>query len=155
MKNYRFNRIVSLSIALAVLFMLQSGCTYAIKGIKGDGNVVKQERDVSNFKGIDVGGAFKVFLTQGDTEKLVLEADQNLMDVIETDVRAGVLRIKTSEDINNATELNVYITFKDLNELDISGACDLMGENKFKLDDIHEAMNTMKTPERVKIIINP
>jgi threonine dehydrogenase-like Zn-dependent dehydrogenase len=27
--------------------------------------------------------------------------------------------------------------------------------HKFKLDDIHEAMNTMKTPERVKIIINP
>jgi len=27
--------------------------------------------------------------------------------------------------------------------------------HKFKLDDIHEAMSTMKTPERVKIIINP
>jgi len=136
MKNYRFNRIASLTIALAVLFTLQSGCTYAFKGIKGDGNVVKQERDVSNFKGIDVGGAFKVFLTQGDAEKLVVEADQNLMEYIHTDVRAGILKIKTTEDINNATELNIFITFKDLNELDISGACDLMGENKFKLSDI-------------------
>jgi len=27
--------------------------------------------------------------------------------------------------------------------------------HNFKLDDINEAMNTMKTPERVKIIINP
>ena len=136
MKNYKFNRVASLAIVLAVFFTIHSGCTYAFKGIKGDGNVVKQERDVSNFKGIDVGGAFKVYLTQGETEKLVVEADQNLMDVIETDVRAGVLKIKTSDDIKDATELNIYITFKDLNELDISGACDLIGENKFKLNDI-------------------
>lgn len=136
MKNYKINRIVGLSFALAMLFVLQSGCTYAFKGIRGDGNVVKQERSVSSFEGIDVGGAFKVFLTQGDTEKLVIEADQNLMDIIETEVRGGVLKIRTSEDIKDATELNIYLTFKDLKELDISGACDLIGENKFKLADV-------------------
>ena len=136
MKNFKINRIVGLAFALGVLFMLQSGCTYAFKGIKGDGNVIKQERSISSFDGIDVGGAFKVFLTQGETEKLVIEADENLMDIIETEVRGSTLKIKTSDDINGSTKLNIYITFKDLKKLDVSGACDLIGENKFKLGDL-------------------
>ncbi len=136
MKNYKINHIVGLSFALAMLFVLQSGCTFASKGIKGDGNVIKQERSVSAFDGIDVGGAFNVFLTQGESEKLVIEADENLMDIIETDVRGTTLKIKTSEDINGSTKLNIYITFKDLKDIDVSGACDLTGENKFKLGDL-------------------
>jgi len=136
MKNYKINRIVGLSFALAVLLVLQSGCTYAFKGIRGDGNVIKQERSISSFDGIDVGGAFNVFLTQGDTEKLVIEADENLMDIIETEVRGSTLKIKTSEDIKESSKLNIYITFKDLKDIDVSGACDLTGENKFKLGDL-------------------
>ncbi len=136
MKNYKINRIVGLSFALAMLFVLQSGCTFASKGIKGDGNVVKQERSISSFDGIDVGGAFNVFLTQGESEKLVVEADENLLDIIVTEVRGSTLKIKTTEDIRESSKLNIYITFKDLKSLDVSGACDLVGENKFKLGDL-------------------
>jgi len=136
MKNYRINRIAGLTFLLAAIFIFQSGCTYAFKGIRGDGKVVKQEREISSFDGIDVGGAFEVFLTQGETEKLVIEADENLLDIIDTEVRGGTLNIRTTEDIRESTKLNIYITFKDLEEIDVSGACDMIGENKFKLGDI-------------------
>lgn len=136
MKNYKINRIFTIALTMAIILVFQSGCTYAFKGIKGDGNVVKKERSVSSFDGIDVGGAFNVFLTQGETEKLVVEADENLHEFIETEVRGSTLKIKTTEDINSSTKLNIYITFKDLKDLDVSGACDLVGENKFKLGDL-------------------
>lgn len=136
MKNYKINRIFTIALTMAIMLVLQSGCTYAFRGIKGDGNVVKKERSISSFDGIDVGGAFNVFLTQGETEKLVVEADENLHEFIETEVRGSTLKIKTTEDINSSTKLNIYITFKDLKDLDVSGACDLIGENKFKLGDL-------------------
>jgi hypothetical protein len=136
MKNYKINRIVGLSISLTVLLLMQSGCTYAFNGIKGDGKVIKQERTISAFDGIDVGGAFQIFLVQGETEKLVVEADENLMDIIETEVRGSTLKIKTIEDIKESTKLNIYITFKNLSKLDISGASHLTGEDKFKLGDL-------------------
>lgn len=136
MKNYKINRMFSTALTLAIVLVLQSGCSYAFKGIKGDGNVIKQDRAISSFDGIDVGGAFNVFLTQGETEKLVVEADENLQDVIITEVRGSTLKIKTTEDINSSTKLNIYITFKNLKDLDVSGACDLKGENKFKLGDL-------------------
>ena len=132
MKNQKINYLVSFSLVFGMLFLLTSSCTYAYKGIKGNGNVVKQERDVSSFSGIEVGGAFRVYLTQGSSEKLVVEADENLLEVIETEVKGSTLKIRTTEDIRDSKELNIYITFKNLEEPDISGACQMTGENKFK-----------------------
>lgn len=136
MKNLKTNQFLQISLALAFLLAITSSCTFAGDGIKGNGNVVKQERDISSFSGLDVGGAFKVFLTQGEKESLVVEADENLLDIIETEVRGNTLKISTSKDINNSKALNIYLTFKDLSEMDISGACQVSGENKFKLGNL-------------------
>jgi len=136
MENYRITRFASYTVILALLLSLQSGCSYAFNGIKGDGNVVKQERSVSSFDGIEVGGAFRVFLFQGSEEKLIVEADENLLDIIKTEVRSGILEISTNKDIRNYDALNVYITFKDLKEIDISGACKLTADDKLSFDDL-------------------
>lgn len=136
MKNLKIKHLVNSALIFGMLFLVNSSCTYAYNGIKGNGNVVKQERSVSSFSGIDVGGAFKVFLTQGDKESVVVEADENLLDVIEISVRGNTLKISTNEDINNSKALNVYITFKNLDHLDVSGACELSSENKIKLGDL-------------------
>ncbi len=125
-----------LSVLLALFLMIQTGRTYAFRGIKGNGNVVKQERNVSDFSGVEVGGAFRVFLTQGDEEKLIVEADENLLAVIETKVKGGTLVIRTNETIKDFKELNIYLTFKKLDEMEINGACHLTGENKFRFDDL-------------------
>jgi len=123
-------------LALGLMLTVSSGCTYASQGVKGDGNVVKQERSVSPFNSIEVGGAFKVFLTQGDKESLVVEADENLLDIIETEVHGNTLEIKTTKDIRDSKVMNIYVTFSDLKSLDISGACNLKSENKLKLGDL-------------------
>jgi len=136
MKKQKFTHAINFALVLGLLFSVTTSCTYAFRGIKGNGNVVKQERSVSSFTGIDVGGAFKVYLTQGEKETLVVEADENLLDIIETEVRGNTLRIKTSQDIRDSKALNIYITFKNLEDLDVSGACNLTGENKFKLGDL-------------------
>ncbi len=136
MKKHKINHMLSMALALGFIFSFTYGCTYAAQGVKGDGNVVKQERAIGSFSGIEVGGAFKVFLTQGDKEHLVVEADENLLELIETEVRGNTLKITTSKDIKNSSAMNVYVTFKDLNSLDVSGACHLTSENKLKLGDL-------------------
>ena len=137
MKQTKFKSATAISLVLTVFLLINSGCTYAWKGIRGNGNVIKQDREISNFHGLEVGGAFHVFLTQGDKESLRIEADENLMDIIITRVKGGILEIETKEDIRESKALNIYITFNSLNHLDISGACNLEGENKFKLDDLN------------------
>ena len=63
MKKQTFAGLSGITVLLGIILVMQTGCTYAFKGIKGNGNVVKQERDVSGFSGLEVGGAFRVFLT--------------------------------------------------------------------------------------------
>jgi len=136
MKKITKNQSILISVVLFLALSMQSSCSYAFNGIKGDGNVVKEKRDVSSFSGIDVGGAFKVFLTQGSTEKLEVEADENLLEIITTEVKAGTLYISTKKDINDSEALNIYITFKELHEMEVSGACQLSGEDKFTFTDL-------------------
>ncbi|MBU2650859.1 MAG: DUF2807 domain-containing protein [Bacteroidetes bacterium] len=123
------------AIAIFLMFGLSSGCTFAGK-IKGNGNVVTQERQVRGFNSIQVGGAFKVILTQGQEEYLQLELEENLMDKVITEVVGGELKIYTKDNINAKSDMIVRITFKNLEELDISGACDVSSANTFKLGEL-------------------
>ena len=113
------------------------GSCIDVTGVKGDGNVVKEDRSVSGFTSLEVGGAFQVFLTQGKSESLSVEADKNLMQYIKTEVKGDKLMIYTEESISKFTKLNIYLTFEELEMIDISGAVNITGENMMKFDELH------------------
>jgi hypothetical protein len=136
MKTLKIKQIAGFTVMLTFLLTLQSGCTYAFHGIKGNGNVVKQERQISSFSSLEVGGAFRVYLSQGDKESLTVEADENLLDVIKTTVLGNTLKITTSENVQDSEALNIYLTIVKLKEMEISGACKLTCETKLSLDDL-------------------
>jgi len=59
--------------------------------VGGSGNVVIETRLVSGFKQLDVSGIGEVTVTQGDVESLEVEAEDNIMPYIETEVRGDTL----------------------------------------------------------------
>ena len=120
-------QLKSLSLLFAGLIIL-TGLSAFAQSTKGNKNVVKEERSVGSFTGIEVGGAFNVFLTQENKNTLFIEADENLMEQITTEVNSGILEI-SSRNIRNATKLNIYISVPTLNSLDISGASTVKSEN--------------------------
>jgi hypothetical protein len=121
-----------------ILFMgisgFSSGCNH-LSGVNGDGKVTKETRAVSSFDAIEVSGAFKVYLKQGNTEELIVEADDNILPVIRTEVRGNTLVIDTRKPISHVTSMNVYITFKDLKKAELSGAVDIITESKLNLNE--------------------
>lgn len=135
MKKITRSSIIFLSIFTLALINVSSGCIMA-GGIKGNGKVISDERNVSNFEKIQVGGAFNVFLTQGDKEYLRIEAEENLMSYIKSEVIGGKLKIYSDKNLNPTKEMKIYLTFKNLEDIDISGACELKGENRFTLDEL-------------------
>ncbi|MFP4472208.1 MAG: GIN domain-containing protein [Bacteroidota bacterium] len=119
---------IKLGIILLAILMIGQAGTLSAQRVKGNKKVVKEERTVETFTGIDVGGAFEVFITQADKRSLIIETDENLLDNISTKVRGNVLHI-SSNSIKNATRLNVYITNPEYQYLNISGAAELQSEN--------------------------
>lgn len=105
------------------------------------GNVIRETRQVGPFTGIRVGGAFEVILKQGATQEVIVETESDVMQYIRTEVSGGVLEIGTKKApphwMHDVDVLKVYVTCKDLDLLDLSGAVEIRTEGRIttpKLD---------------------
>jgi len=92
-----------------------------------------QDRHLTGFKAIDVQGSFDVYITQGSTESVRVEATSDVIDRIKTEVQNGELKIYNkgnSSDWNfnlfgHHKKIAIYVTAKDLNSIIASGSGDV------------------------------
>jgi hypothetical protein len=94
-----------------------------LSAIKGSAVAGSEVRNVSGFKGVDVGGIFQVEVTVGKDFAVEVEADDNLLQYIKTEVEHGVLKIETTERINSHTPMRIRISAPDIESVGASGAC--------------------------------
>lgn len=105
------------------------------QGISGNGNVVEEDRNVTGFSGVRVSTGIDVFLTEGNDFNVTVEADENLMEVILTELSGDMLVVKTDRvNIRRAKSKKVHVTMPELTELKISSAGDCKGETPFTCD---------------------
>ncbi len=124
-----------LFILLFLLSQLAISCTFAGSfGVKGSGVKKTEAREVSNFTGLDISGGFEVVLKQGSTQSVVIEADDNLLRDIITEVRGGELNIYTRNNVWPHTKMKAYITFVKLEDIDISGAVKVFADENLSFD---------------------
>ena len=121
------------SIAIAALLALfTSSCAFDInfgEGKRGNGQVVEESRTVSeDFTAVYASEGLDVFVTQGSDFSINVEADENIIDLIGTDIRDGRLKIHAIENIGRATK-NVYVTLPNVSALETSSGADLIGQN--------------------------
>lgn len=103
--------------------------------ISGNGNVVEETRDVSDFTGVHVSSGIDVNISQGDAFEVVVEADENLHEVILTELKGSLLVVKTDRvSIRRAAGKQVHVTMPELKELKISSAGDCVGKTPFTCD---------------------
>jgi Putative auto-transporter adhesin, head GIN domain len=97
-------------------------------------------REVKNFHGIKVGDAFDVYLSQSDEEAVAVSGSDKDKKYITTEVKNGILYIRL--DTKGVSihwgnrKLKAYISFKQINQLDISGACNIIVAGTIKSDQL-------------------
>ncbi len=109
--------------------------------VKGNGDVQTQDREVSNFSGIKVSGAYTIYLSQDDECSLRVVADENIQKIIKTEVKNDILYIKNETSIRNAKKMELYIGFKYLRFIKANGAISLKNENNLKFDELKIEIN--------------
>ena len=96
-------------------------------------------REAKNFHALKVSNSFDVYLTQGSEEAVAVSAnDDEVKQHIRVEVDGGVLIIwvegekKFWKSWKGNKKLKAYISFKTLDKIVASGACDvnIMGELK-------------------------
>ncbi len=106
-------------------------------GVRGNGNVETVEREIpTDFDEIKVSRGLDVYLTQGDDIALEVQADENLHDIIMTEVENNVLRIYADENISYASSRKVMVSFKDISKITATSGSDVYSTNTIKVDDI-------------------
>ena len=107
---------VSLIAAAAAL----AACSIAT----GSGNVVSESRTVSGFTKIDLSGAGDVIIEQNGNEALTIEAEDNLMPKLTSEVVDGTLRLgeKSNLTIHLTKPVTYRVSMKDISGLMISGS---------------------------------
>ncbi|PKP54262.1 MAG: DUF2807 domain-containing protein [Bacteroidetes bacterium HGW-Bacteroidetes-1] len=137
MKTKNFSSLSMVAVLMFVFLQLTLSCSYADGfSIRGSGNKQVENRTVGSFSAIDVSGGFEVILTQGSSESLQIEADDNLMNSIITEVKGGELRIYIRDHVSAKTKMKAYINFIHLDEIEISGAVKVFATNKLNFKNL-------------------
>lgn len=111
--------VVVIVVALvAGLFLSACGA-----GVRGSGNVTSESRDVSDFDEVVLEGIGHLTIQQTGSETLTIEAEDNIIPYLKTEVEGDRLVIGEEDNTAiNATEpINYRLTVKDLNALTLSG----------------------------------
>jgi hypothetical protein len=129
--------IKTTGIAAIFFFVILFQACYGFSGqrISGNGNVTTQERKVDPFNAIEASGTFNIILSQGETEALSVEADENLLPFIETRVEDQTLYIDVKKEVNigHAKKKNIYVTLKNISQLKKSSVGNIETANTLKL----------------------
>src|SRR4051812_45964569 len=88
-----------------------------------------EQRTVTSFHAVHISNAIDVFISQGNEENLAVSAaNKSDLEHIKTKVENGVLKIWFEENKKwwgSNKKLKAYIAVKNLDELHVSGACDV------------------------------
>jgi len=119
--------IIGVSLANAFAFGKTSANFFSFnfkfgRGVQGSGNVANEKRNVSNFKGIDVGGIYEVEIVAQKDFSVEVEADDNLLPLIKTEVDNGILEISSEKRFNTKSPVRIRISAPNIEELEVSGA---------------------------------
>jgi len=131
-----------------MLFTLLSGAllTHAATAqkkretIEGNGNLVTRTVSVQPFTQLKASGVYELKLAQGGTEGVKIEADENLQDLftVKNEGNKLVIDMKKTDNVNLKlkNKIKIYVTFKNLNNLELSTVGNVLSEEKLAFDDL-------------------
>lgn len=120
-------------ICLVPLTLTLSGCHVSLRGlgpaVEGSGSKVTDMRDLKEFREISLSSDATVEVALGDEQSVELELDDNLVDIIETEVRSGRLTIKSNKNYRSNIGILVRITVPKLEAVTVSGSGEVNVQN--------------------------
>ncbi|HEY2518012.1 MAG TPA: head GIN domain-containing protein [Polyangiaceae bacterium] len=109
-----------LSLSAVALVLSLSACHQ--DGTSGSGHLKTDTRDVANFSQVDFDAFGTLTVTQGATESLTIQADDNLLPQLTSKVANGKLSLGVEGNVRPSEGMRYTLVVKNLAELDVSGA---------------------------------
>jgi hypothetical protein len=116
--------------ALALVALLSpavcpaQGWGFGDKTVTGSGHASSVKRELTAFHGIEVSLPTKLELIQGNSEGIAIEADDNLLPLIETTVKNGELVIRPVKGVHLSgnTPIKITVYARNVDNLSVAGS---------------------------------
>ena len=118
----------------------------------GSGYVVSETRAMSGYHAVELAVPGTLNITQGDKEGLVIEAENNVMPLIETSVKPDgtlLISLKANEDLRTTRAMSFQLSVKTLDKMVLTGSGDIHVVGK-----LSAASETIRLPGSGKITLD-
>jgi hypothetical protein len=126
------------TIKLYILFIFAAisinSCN--IFGIKGSGDTVTNVLSIENFDKIDLEIDADIEFIKSDIMKVEIVAQQNIFEVINSDVKSGKWSINYNKKVQYHKNITIYIYLSDIRLISISGSGSVYSGDTFTADEI-------------------
>src|SRR5262245_40168474 len=114
----RKTAVFGLFVAFIVAF---SGC-HINKGVRGSGNRRTEKRTLPAFNAVETTGAYQAEILCQKAASFEIETDDNILPLIKTEVRDGVLYVTSEGRINPSKGVQLRISIPELYSVASRGA---------------------------------
>ena len=126
------------SLLLLLTAALTSCDWHTTRTVIGFGDVEFEEREMTDFSGVSLTGTCDVYITTGESFSVELQAQPQILEVMTTSVKGGILSIGFHPDYNIKTdaEISAIIVLPSLDFVSLTGLGDfeISGEKQPELD---------------------
>lgn len=126
-------------ISLLLFALLITTVAFAQKKekIKGSKNVTVVQKELEPFETLEVEDNIELYLVKGTTQSLEIEADDNLHEILKSDISGTALRIYTSKDVSSSKKLTARLTYTgSLKTITAKNEVLLYAINELELDTV-------------------
>ena len=118
------SKLITTVFIFFAAILLYSCDEWGIGCIDGNGHLTTEDRVISGFSGVEVNGSFDVYVDTSMETSLLIEADENLLDLIKTQVRGNNLVIDTYRDrcLRSSHGIKIFVKTPNIDELILRGS---------------------------------
>jgi hypothetical protein len=121
MKMIKFLAVV---LTISILVLAGCGINLGSQTVRGSGNLAKEERSLSGVQRVGLATLGDLTISLGDQEKLIIEAEANLLPYLTSLVREGKLEIASEPGTNlqPTQPIRFHLIVKDLDGLETTSS---------------------------------
>jgi Putative auto-transporter adhesin, head GIN domain len=131
---------VIIFVIIAAIVIFSSCYDFHLRCIRGNGNLIEEIRNNDNFSSIISTGSFDIFISHDTVFEVLVEAEENLLQYIETEVVGSKLYIEERDNrcLRTTYPIVVRIKVPEVTSIDLTGSgdivCDSINTEIFDID---------------------
>ncbi len=114
---------------LGLALLAATACDDDPDAVRGSGTLATEDRSVADFDTIALEGSGDVVIDVGGIESLTIEAEDNLLPLLTSDVRGSTLVLSSSESISPTEPITYAVGATSLDGVSVTGSGDVTAPN--------------------------